>query len=96
MIGDWLREEQIIADLSQIYGVSRTTVHKWRKHYEEKRRQRSRKTVTVRGVRNSPERDSSEDHGENHRDKVKETGHGDHEFLKSLRLNDEMIDLIAG
>jgi transposase InsO family protein len=35
MIGDWIKEEFSITELSELYGVSRPTIYKWIARYEE-------------------------------------------------------------
>jgi putative transposase len=34
MIGDWIKDESSIAELSRIYGVSRVTIYKWLERFE--------------------------------------------------------------
>jgi transposase InsO family protein len=36
MIGDWIKEEFTITELSELYGVSRPTIYKWIARYEER------------------------------------------------------------
>ena len=36
MIGDWIKEEFSITELSELYGVSRPTIYKWIARYEER------------------------------------------------------------
>jgi len=36
LIGDWLKDEYTITELSQIYSVSRKTIYKWIERYQEK------------------------------------------------------------
>ena len=35
LIGDWIKDEFSITELSELYGVSRTTIYKWIARYEE-------------------------------------------------------------
>ena len=34
MVGDWLKNEASITELSRIYGVSRVTIYKWLKRFK--------------------------------------------------------------
>ena len=36
MVGDWLKNESSITELSRIYGVSRVTIYKWLSRFKAK------------------------------------------------------------